>query len=563
MKKKGFTLIELLAVIVILAIIALIAIPVITNVIEKAKKGAAESSALGYLSAVESQVAINAVDTSKEDIVDGEYEVSVLASKGVTVKGNGPKSGTVTITKGQVTACSLVIDKYTVTCLGNGKVQVGKEVEEEKLEGTEISAIAQSLLDNNTTYGNYTYMNGTYLKGVQENNYVWYNGFLWRIMGINENGTVRLITEENVTAISYGASGQGLLYATNEGYINDWLNKYFLSNLDSSKTDIITKSDWCLNTTTDSTSARQTCEGGTTFSDSVGLITLDEYNLSGASSTNKTYYLVNSQSYWTLTPDSTSDAWIATASGNAHRGVRCAFGVRPVINVSADAVITGGNGSLSDAYILNQTSESKTGKLNEKASSGEYVSLDGKTYRVATKESNGIKLIYDGYYEETPGTIYEMAYGTDNTFTTSSGIGQVLNGDVLTWLGNSDKIIESNWYQTSAGGTETKYTSILEDKTNPISAKVGLIRVGEMMSGQSASILTKNYTVRSEYSNSADYWTMNKYNSTSGAWDVNYYGYAFAFGVSSAFGVRPVIVVSTDTTISSGNGTLSSPYIIG
>ena len=563
MKKKGFTLIELLAVIVILAIIALIAIPVITNVIEKAKKGAAESSALGYLSAVENQVAINAVDTSKEDIVDGEYEVSVLASKGVTVKGNGPKSGTVTITKGQVTACSLVIDKYTVTCLGNGKVQVGKEVEEEKLEGTEISSIAQSLLDNNTTYGNYTYMNGTYLKGVQENNYVWYNGFLWRIMGINENGTVRLITEENVTAISYGASGQGLLYATNEGYINDWLNKYFLSNLDSSKTDIITKSDWCLNTTTNKTSARQTCEGGTTFNASVGLITLDEYNLSGASSTNSTYYLINSQYYWTLTPDSTSNAWYVFNDGIAHLDdVSFAFGVRPVINVSADAVITGGNGSLSDAYILNQTSESKTGKLNEKASSGEYVSLDGKTYRVATKESNGIKLIYDGYYEETPGTIYKMVYGTDNTFTTSSGIGQVLNGDVLTWLGNSDKIIESNWYQTSGFDKGTKYTSILEDKTNPIKTKVGLIRLGEMMSGQSASILTKNYTVRSEYSNSANYWTMNKYNSTSYAWRVNDVGNANDGDVAITRGVRPVIVVSTDTTISSGNGTLSSPYII-
>ena len=128
MKKKGFTLIELLAVIVILAIIALIAIPVITNVIEKAKKGAAESSALGYLSAVENQVAINAVDTSKENIVDGNYEVSALSTKGVSVKGNGPTSGTVTITKGQVASCSLVIDKYTVTCLGNGKVQVGGEI---------------------------------------------------------------------------------------------------------------------------------------------------------------------------------------------------------------------------------------------------------------------------------------------------------------------------------------------------------------------------------------------------------------------------------------------------
>lgn len=49
MKKntKGFTLIELLAVIVILAIIALIATPIVLNLIEKARKGAAQDSAYG------------------------------------------------------------------------------------------------------------------------------------------------------------------------------------------------------------------------------------------------------------------------------------------------------------------------------------------------------------------------------------------------------------------------------------------------------------------------------------------------------------------------------------
>ena len=46
---KGFTLIELLAVVVVLAIITLIATPIILGVIDKVKKGAAESSALGYI----------------------------------------------------------------------------------------------------------------------------------------------------------------------------------------------------------------------------------------------------------------------------------------------------------------------------------------------------------------------------------------------------------------------------------------------------------------------------------------------------------------------------------
>ena len=52
MKKntKGFTLIELLAVIVILAIIALIATPIVLNLINTARKGAAARSAEGIRS---------------------------------------------------------------------------------------------------------------------------------------------------------------------------------------------------------------------------------------------------------------------------------------------------------------------------------------------------------------------------------------------------------------------------------------------------------------------------------------------------------------------------------
>ena len=46
-KNKGFTLIELLAIIVILAIIAVITVPIILNIIENSRKGAAYDSAYG------------------------------------------------------------------------------------------------------------------------------------------------------------------------------------------------------------------------------------------------------------------------------------------------------------------------------------------------------------------------------------------------------------------------------------------------------------------------------------------------------------------------------------
>ena len=111
MKRKGFTLIELLAVIVILAIIALIATPMILGVIEKARKGASEQSALGYIDAVEKQVAINQV--KNENLInDGTYNVPMT---GITVKGESPTQGWLKIEKGMVTNYSFVIGKYVIT----------------------------------------------------------------------------------------------------------------------------------------------------------------------------------------------------------------------------------------------------------------------------------------------------------------------------------------------------------------------------------------------------------------------------------------------------------------
>ena len=135
---KGFTLIELLAVIVILAIIALIATPMILGVIDSAKKGAAESSAYGYIEAVEKSTLKDMIDLQKNTLLDGEYTVDeggktvtrTKDDKGVVVpngekinvsfKGDSPaQGGTLTVTGGEITAATLTINKYDITY--NGK----------------------------------------------------------------------------------------------------------------------------------------------------------------------------------------------------------------------------------------------------------------------------------------------------------------------------------------------------------------------------------------------------------------------------------------------------------
>lgn len=137
MKNKGFTLIELLAVIVILAIIALIATPMILGVIDTAKKGSAESAALGYIDAVEKTIMLSQFKTTGAITIPAENTVLTVGADGklsgtgvtafeVELKGEAPKQGsTVTVKKsGEVTAISLEFEKvysgHRVT-LVNGK----------------------------------------------------------------------------------------------------------------------------------------------------------------------------------------------------------------------------------------------------------------------------------------------------------------------------------------------------------------------------------------------------------------------------------------------------------
>ena len=108
--KRGFTLIELLSVIVILAIIALIATPIVLNVINKSRKGAAIDSAYGYVKAIEYQNQMNELDPTKYDKISSGN----VSGINVKVKGSKPDSGTVTIDKNQVISAELCINGYKI-----------------------------------------------------------------------------------------------------------------------------------------------------------------------------------------------------------------------------------------------------------------------------------------------------------------------------------------------------------------------------------------------------------------------------------------------------------------
>jgi len=119
MNKKGFTLIELLAIIVILAIIAVITVPIILNVIDNAKKGAAKNSVIGYGKAVElayteKQFADAMGDTyaGDVDVTLGTGDTATTIKLDVNYEGDDVSCTTKTIDGGKVSLAGCTVTSY-------------------------------------------------------------------------------------------------------------------------------------------------------------------------------------------------------------------------------------------------------------------------------------------------------------------------------------------------------------------------------------------------------------------------------------------------------------------
>ena len=150
-KRNGFTLIELLAIIVILAIIAVITVPIILNIIDNSKKGAAIDSAYGYKESIYKGFLTDLTQDNNKELPNGIYVIDstgkLINSNGVVlntnVSGNVPEENSwVELEKGQVVAYSLKMDDYVVTkykdtdaeAVKNGEIAENAEAREARLE---------------------------------------------------------------------------------------------------------------------------------------------------------------------------------------------------------------------------------------------------------------------------------------------------------------------------------------------------------------------------------------------------------------------------------------------
>ena len=406
----------------------------------------------------------------------------------------------------------------------------------------------------------------TFITGEDPNNYIWYSGKLWRAVSVNnEAKTTKLVTQWNISAITYSSGNT----AFEGSYMEDWLNDTsvdgFLGNLRDYESFLVTDAKW--NATLDATalgSITRPSDSGTIVTDAVGLLNMYEYQSSNNGGTDG--YLNNGLYWWTLTPYSSSIGRTVNNYGNAASSLpsSTSFGVRPSINLKSSVKIVDGNGSVDNPYRLNGDNDTDlSGTLLSSRYSGEYITFESgenNLYRIVSHENGAGTKITSAEPLKDSGTFISSAFGSNAIYSSTNTVGSFLNGDYLTnYVGSpyTDMIEDSTtWYLgTVRDGVSyklAKYTDASGTTTtsSTTTSKVGLLRFGELMSGQF-----------DRYSNNTEYWTLTP-SSASDVRNVVNNGSANITSPSSANGVRPSLNLKSNVEITSGTGTKSDPFVL-
>ena len=299
-----------------------------------------------------------------------------------------------------------------------------------------------------------------------------------------------------------------------------------------------------------------------------------EYQSSYTGTTYSNGYLNNGLYWWTLTPYSSSLVRNVNGDGSAsYTSPSNAYGARPSINLKSSVKIVSGDGTIDNPYRLNGDNDTDLSvTLLSSRYSGEYVRFgndENNLYRIVSHENGSGTKIVSAEPLKSSGTFITSAFGSNTTFSSTNTVGSFLNGDYLTnYVGSpyTDMIEDSTtWYLGTVGSgtsyklakyTDTAMSSLTSSTTN---AKVGLLRMGELMTGQFERYAVKGGSTSTELT--TNYWILTPY-SSSRVRGVSNLGNVGINGPSYTLGARPSLNLKSNVIITGGDGTKDRPFTL-
>ena len=313
--------------------------------------------------------------------------------------------------------------------------------------------------------------------GEPENNYIRLSNMVFRVYGLDTNNNVIIVSDEDIANVSYNR-------------IDKWLD-YYYDNLNEFTKNIIVKTKYCNMKLTDTTLDTTKCSGYTKERN-VYIPSIVEINRAEDKSNFMKPYTIS----WTANAKDSKNAYLTRSTQFPNNAkylgypVIDNYGVRPMMTIKGDALIVDGDGTITNPYTFGDTKKAKGGSLLNERFTGEYVSIDGYTYRIVKTNNDGTtKVISDFTVEKaltSAGTIDgKIVYDPTN----KESVGYYINNRVSEYVSTSQFVkheIEVPIYKN-------KITYGDEVKTKKYSVKLSAPNMFEMFSAQPRNDMAGSY----------------------------------------------------------------------
>lgn len=391
--------------------------------------------------------------------------------------------------------------------------------------------------------------NVNYYKGNVDNNYLLFSGMMFRIVKINEDNSVKIVSDDNISHLSY----------TEENYIDSnvrhWLNNYYLEHINENSKKYIVEGSWCVDNIPDVNNF--TCNNK--VKDMVGLLNVGEYM---ASLDGKMGYLDGTYKQTILLNKKNKDILYLSYGINRidELSVENLYAsVRPSINIKENSYVISGDGTIDKPYMLGDYNQGGENDLLKERLIGEYVKYSGFLTTITDFTENGNIVL--SFAEEL--TIKNKNGANERVFlsfddvsnykfnlTKEGSVGYLLNDFYIDYL-NNQYLVEDKFVIPKLNN-KLKYDEL---ETLEFTGKMFFPYSSMMFSSanyfDNNTILDYMFSDYSDEENKVLETNLNIQTSSVRIIDSN-----------SSYTIKPVIFIDKNAEIRSGKGTISNPYVL-
>lgn len=376
--------------------------------------------------------------------------------------------------------------------------------------------------------------------GNADNNYIKFMGYTWRIIRINEDKSITMITEDPIISLAYGN-----VSVFTDSQINKWLNKIGEEKYTGIFYDMISESEEYITNTRTCLDTFNTVEAIGCYETNndyvISLLSVKDYAEAGGANS----FLNNGAYFWTTNTTKNQQFWYISDDGKT--GIADSdseYGLRPVITLKENVKTLGGDGTSDNPYIIK---EHKPTMLKE-AYVGEYLTLNNSLWRIVSKDNSSIKLVSEEHIRNEDGTNYETHYSKLNNLSRTNdktGLLYYLNNSYYKSFKEKDLLVKGIFYNGTynANGDYNYQTTY----SSSIKAYVGLLSLAEPFIYDIGNTFTISRNVDNELS----------------IFIINDDKLLFEDAINNVHYVRPSVHVTNTAAIINGDGTYLSPYIVG